>query len=376
MFDNKGEIHDIEMNNNECGSEKYHILESSTKDNSFNRDNLYQKVLQTVIKGKKTCLRTSFRNKKGSIKELEKHVLDELHMVEEEKKAFALGIPYVTAQNETTTVLEPFYPEERLIVLGGGHVALPVVEFAAKLGFSVILVDDRASFANTARFPLAKQVICDNFEHALDTLEIKESDYVVIITRGHRYDATCLKKICSGAEPGYVGMIGSRRRTAIVKDTLEEEGCNRDRLNRVHTPIGLSIGAITPEEIAISIMAELISFKRIGRDDKKQSNRSDVDYEVIRVLAEEVEIPKASITIISSKGSVPRGAGAKMLVYKDGRILGSIGGGCSEAAVLGIARNLIGTKEYQVLDIDLSGDAAEDEGMVCGGIMTVLIEDL
>ena len=337
--------------------------------------NIYKELLEVVLEGKEACLSTKFNNKQGSMVETKKSIIVKDTMKEEEKKAYELGIPYVYAENDTTTVVEPFFPEERLIVLGGGHVALPVVEFGAKIGFSVIVVDDRLSFANTERFPLAKQVICDSFEHALDDLKLKENDYVVIITRGHRHDTTCLKKICSDIEPGYVGMIGSKRRTAIVKETLVEEGFDQERLNRVHTPIGLSIGAITPEEIAISIMAELISHKRLGRAEKKTSNRSDVDYDVMEVLANEVNVPKAILTIIQSKGSVPRGAGAKMIVYEDGRILGSIGGGCSEAAVLTTARRLIGSKTYQVVDVDLTGDAAEEEGMVCGGIMTVLIED-
>lgn len=337
--------------------------------------NIYKELLEVVLEGKEACLSTKFNNKQGSMVETKKSIIVKDTMKEEEKKAFELGVPYVYAENDTTTVVEPFFPEERLIVLGGGHVALPVVEFGAKIGFSVIVVDDRLSFANTERFPLAKEVICDSFEHALDDLKLKENDYVVIITRGHRHDTTCLKKICSGIEPDYVGMIGSKRRTAIVKETLIEEGFDKERLDRVHTPIGLSIGAITPEEIAISIMAELISHKRLGRAEKKTRNRSDVDYEVMEVLANEVNVPKAILTIIQSKGSVPRGAGAKMIVYEDGRILGSIGGGCSEAAVLTTARRLIGSKTYQVVDVDLTGDAAEEEGMVCGGIMTVLIED-
>lgn len=337
--------------------------------------NIYKELLEVVLEGKEACLSTKFNNKQGSMVETKKSIIVKDTMKEEEKKAYELGIPYVYAENDTTTVVEPFFPEERLIVLGGGHVALPVVEFGAKIGFSVIVVDDRLSFANTERFPLAKEVICDSFEHALDDLKLKENDYVVIITRGHRHDTTCLKKICSGIEPDYVGMIGSKRRTAIVKETLIEEGFDKERLDRVHTPIGLSIGAITPEEIAISIMAELISHRRLGRAEKKTRNRSDVDYEVMEVLANEVNVPKAILTIIQSKGSVPRGAGAKMIVYEDGRILGSIGGGCSEAAVLTTARRLIGSKTYQVVDVDLTGDAAEEEGMVCGGIMTVLIED-
>lgn len=291
------------------------------------------------------------------------------------KESLEDGIPHYLKQGEEQTIAEPYYPEERLVILGGGHIAIPLVEFAAKTGFQVTLVDDRLSFANTQRFPLAKQVLCDNFEHAMKELKIKESDYVVIITRGHRYDSACLQSICQGEEPSYVGMIGSRRRTAIVKEMLEAQGCNHDRLSRVHTPIGLAIGAITPEEIAISILAELISHKRLGGLDTKKRNCSDMDYEVLQVLAEETDVPKAVITVVHTKGSVPRGAGAKMTVYRDGRILGSIGGGCSEAAVIGQARQMIGSDTFKIVDIDLTGEAAEEEGMVCGGIMTVLIED-
>ena len=202
---------------------------------------------------------------------------------------------------------------------------------------------------------------------------------MVIITRGHRHDQACLKKLLPGTEPYYTGMIGSRRRVAAVKDELIEQGYNAERLQRVHSPIGLSIGAVTPEEIAVSISAELISCKRLKREDlpgeARYTNRSDVDISVLRALAAEKDKPKSIVTVISSKGSVPRGAGAKMLVYPDGRIAGSIGGGCSEAAVISDARQIIGTGEFLLKTVDMTGDAAESEGMVCGGIMQVLIED-
>lgn len=114
----------------------------------------------------------------------------------------------------------------------------------------------------------------------------------------------------------------------------------------------------------------------MDREDKRVKNRSDLDFDVLKRLAEEPDEPKAVVTVIESKGSSPRGAGAKMIVYRDGRILGSIGGGCSEAAVLGEARSLIGSGRYKVVHVDLTGEAAEDEGMVCGGIMDVLVEEL
>ena len=338
--------------------------------------NIYSEIISSINEGKKICMVSKFRQKKGYLgTDLHRELVSQSNADMLIQKSLLEGIPQYTKEMEILLIAEPFYPEERLIVLGGGHIAIPLVEFAAKTGFVVTVVDDRLSFANSNRFPLAKQVICDDFERAIHDLAIKESDYVVIITRGHRYDSACLKSICGGLEPSYVGMIGSRRRTAIVKEILEQEGCHSDRLNRVHTPIGLSIGAITPEEISISILAELIAHKRLGATDSKKRNSSDMDYEVLQVLADEMSIPKAIITVIGTKGSVPRGAGAKMIVYREGNILGSIGGGCSEAAVIQTARQMIGTNRYEVVDIDLTGDLAEDEGMVCGGTMTVLVED-
>lgn len=338
-------------------------------------NNIYKEVLGKVNNGEKACIISSWTKREGTLADLHKKIVDGSEGDVQVNNTLDGGIPSYIEENENRTLIEPFYPEERLIILGGGHIAKPLVEFATKIGFSITVVDDRLSFANKERFPLAKQVICDGFGHAIESLQLKESDYVIIITRGHRYDSDCLKAICQGSEPKYVGMIGSKRRTAIVKENLEAEGCGHERLSRVHTPIGLNIGGITPEEIAISIVAELIFEKRLGLGDKKQVNRSDMDFDVLNVLSKEENVPKALITVISAKGSVPRGAGAKMIVYQDGRILGSVGGGCSEAAVIGDARHIIGTGTYKILDIDLTGDAAEEEGMVCGGIMTVLVED-
>jgi xanthine dehydrogenase accessory factor len=141
--------------------------------------------------------------------------------------------------------------------------------------------------------------------------------------------------------------------------------------------IGLCIGAATPPELAVSIMAELISCKRLtGKNTKHAAiSRSDADMNVLYALAIETDVPKAIVTIISTKASVPRGAGAKMLVYADGRIMGSIGGGCREAEVIISSRSIIGAKRFCTHEIDLTTDIAEEEGMVCGGVMTVLIED-
>lgn len=229
--------------------------------------NIYHDILSCIKNGEKICVVTKLVGVEGSIgSELHKELVIESDSNSEQviQDYLIYGVPKCDKQGNDYTIAEPFYPEERLIILGGGHIALPLVEFAAKTGFQVTLVDDRLNFANSKRFPLAKQVVCDSFEHAIQELNIKKSDYVVIITRGHRHDSTCLKSICEGEEPKYVGMIGSTKRTAIVKETLEVEGYDKQRLDRVHTPIGLAIGAITPEEIAISILSELILSKRLG----------------------------------------------------------------------------------------------------------------
>lgn len=274
---------------------------------------------------------------------------------------------------------EPFYPEERLIVLGGGHVAVPLVEAAAGVGFSVTVVDDRPSFANTRRFPGAKRVICDGFRAAIGKLRITPYDYVAILTRGHRYDLDCLREILKGPFPFYLGMIGSERRVSGVKEMLQEEGFRQEELRTLCAPIGLNIGAVTPEEIGISITAQLICKRRLlqVREAKRKCTvvgKTEADLEVIRELAEEGNA-RAVATIISSKGPTPRKAGAKMIIYPDGRISGSIGGGCSEQEVIRRARRLVGTGGWEIYTVDLQGDVAENDGMVCGGILEVLIED-
>lgn len=280
---------------------------------------------------------------------------------------------------QSTVVVEPFFPEPSLIILGGGHIAKPLCEFGSRLGFSVTVVDDRLSFANKERFPSADQVLCESFETCFERLKINRFTYVIIVTRGHRYDSVCLREVIKRTW-AYAGMIGSRRRVQGVMEQLISEGSSPEVLEKVNTPIGLEIGAITPEEIAIAILGQVISFRRLenpklGRKSAKIS-WTEFDRDVIEELSLDRQDKKAIVTIISSKGSVPRKAGAKMLVWPDGRILGSIGGGCSEGAVIQTALDVIQEGGYRIQKVDLTGSVAEDEGMVCGGIMHVLIEAL
>lgn len=298
---------------------------------------------------------------------------------EELYQAVRAGKPTsLTFEAEGTTYIRNFRPEERLILLGGGHIAQPVCRYAADLGFSVTVVDDRPSFANRTRFPEANEILCDAFPDALRTLKVNESDYIAVITRGHRYDADCLRAILPGTFPYYLGMIGSKRRVIALLQLLEDEGFPRDALDRIHTPIGVAIGALTVKEIAISIVAELIQCRR-----QKMNRRSretilaaeDIDLPLLEFLARD-ETPKALLTIYETSGSTPVKSGAMMAVGRDFRAVGTIGGGCSENAVLMDAYRLIGTGERRCVTVDMSNDVAEEEGMVCGGQMKVLIEDV
>lgn len=164
--------------------------------------------------------------------------------------------------------IQPVTPPNTLLVLGAGHIAQALVRMATQLDFEITVVDDRPDFANQALFPNVN-VICNSFEKVLSEYPITSSTYVVIVTRGHRYDAECLRKVVT-SPAYYIGMIGSRRRTRLLFNQLEEEGYSREDLDKVKTPIGLDIGGETPGEIAISILAEIICHRRKRKKDEKK----------------------------------------------------------------------------------------------------------
>ena len=283
------------------------------------------------------------------------------------------GEPLLMADDKY--LLEPYFPEPKLVIFGGGHIAKPLSEYASRAGFGVVVVDDRPSFANTFRFPEANQVICESFERSFGIINFNKSVFVVIVTRGHRHDMACLRAVLRH-ETAYVGMIGSKRRVRNTKDQLLEEGYSQDTIDRLFAPIGLDIGAVTPDEIAFSIIAQLIKERRAGMGMGRKRNWPEFDKEVLEELAAGDSSPKALVTIVSTKGSVPRKSGAKMLVFDNGRIVGSIGGGCSEGEVIVNARRILKHGGFMVQRVDMTGDIAEEEGMACGGIMDVLIEPL
>ena len=140
------------------------------------------------------------------------------------------------------------------------------------VGFEITVLDDREEFANRDRFPMAEQIIVAEPASGLDGLVLDGSSYLVMVSRGHLLDAEGLRH-CVGREAAYVGMIGSRRRTQTVLQSLLDDGFDRDALDAVHTPVGIDIGAETPEEIAVSILAEMILVRRGGGGGRMAAQR-------------------------------------------------------------------------------------------------------
>jgi len=164
---------------------------------------------------------------------------------------------------------EPLIPPEILYLFGAGHVSTCVASLAAMVGFQVVVIDDREEFANEGRFPSAKKILVLPIEEAIPRVDPGPHSYVAIITRGHIHDAAALRGVI-GKDLAYIGMIGSRRKRALVYNGLMKEGVPKDLLERVHCPIGLDIGAETPEEIAVSIVAELIKVRSERRKEARE----------------------------------------------------------------------------------------------------------
>lgn len=259
--------------------------------------------------------------------------------------------------------------QPKLIICGAGHVSVPIIKMGKMLGFAVTVLEDRPKFADNARAAGADMVICESFEKALEGIHGDSDSWFVIVTRGHRYDTICLENILHKTY-AYVGMMGSRRRVAIVKDQLEESGISREVLDAVHTPIGLKIGAETPEEIAVSVMAEIIQVKN------SREKGGGYSGEMLGALVSEEGRKKVAATIVSRKGSAPRSVGTKMLIFEDGTTVDTIGGGCVESEIMQKALLMMraGEPRFQVCRVDMTADAAEDEGMVCGGVVEVMLE--
>jgi xanthine dehydrogenase accessory factor len=179
--------------------------------------------------------------------------------------------------------VEPVTPQPRAYIFGGGHVSKNISKIAALAGFSTVVIDDREAFANAERFPEADATYAEPYEDVFSKLPVTSSSYLIIVTRGHRDDMRVLRWAVT-TEARYIAMIGSKRKTISVVHELEKEGLPRDLFRNVFAPMGLEIGAETPEEIAISVVAEMIALRRTPDADWRALSKSIFASEKLQAL--------------------------------------------------------------------------------------------
>lgn len=254
----------------------------------------------------------------------------------------------------------------RLVICGGGHVGYYVAELGHMLDFDVVVIDDRESFASTGRFPKV-EVICKPFKEALEAIPKPEDCYFTIVSRGHAMDTECLKAVLDRGF-AYVGMMGSKAKVKVVMEEMKVSGYAEALLQQVHTPIGIKCGAMTPQEIAVSIAAELIQVK------STKGGAMYVGNEVIEALKKDEAAVVATIT--ERKGSAPQGIGATLVLKQDGSIVGTVGGGNVENQVIKRAKEIVGTDTTEVMDCNMVSKEKGNMNMVCGGIVKVRLETI
>jgi len=193
-----------------------------------------KEALETIIKGRPQ--RLSFSLKEGG----------ELGMI---------------CGGDAEVFIEPILSVPTMYIFGGGHIALTLVKVGKLLGFKIVVIDDRPEYANAQRFPEAELTLAEDFAKAFQKLKIDKSSYIVVVTHGHKGDETVLEGALA-TKAKYIGMIGSKTKNQTIFSHLLSKGISQEQLDRVHAPIGLNIYALTPEEIAISIVAEIIKVRR------------------------------------------------------------------------------------------------------------------
>lgn len=174
---------------------------------------------------------------------------------------------------ELEVFLEPVFPEPRVFIFGAGHISKSLSKIASLAGFATVVVDDRDTYANRERFPEAERVLAGAYEELIPALEINESSFIVIVTRGHRDDLRVLRRAVE-TPARYIAMVGSKRKVIALAKQLESEGVTAEAFERVHAPMGLEIGAVTPEEIAVSVVAEMIAVRRNAPGNWREVSKS------------------------------------------------------------------------------------------------------
>ena len=294
------------------------------------------------------------------------------HLILENPEEQSVWTDYLNILNETRETkvvesegkrlfIEDYRKNPRLVIFGGGHVSQPTAHLGKMLGFHVTIMDDREDFVTKERFPEADQLVYGNFKDLDKYIAPYDNAYYVILTRGHLGDADCLRRLLHRPYE-YLGMIGSKNKVRFTRENLLKEGYTQKQLNEVHAPIGIPLGGQLPEEIAVSIMAEIIKVKNQHYsaycDEKVESAVQEGRHGVM-------------VTIAEKSGSSPRGVGSKMFVEPSGHITGSIGGGKVEFEAIHHCKEV---EEKEVKHYALTADGKDSLGMICGGQVTVVFE--
>ena len=251
----------------------------------------------------------------------------------------------------TRVFVERFGAVPQIVVCGGGHVAVSVVRLAKLLGLPVLAMEDRTEYAQDLRAAGADTVLC--------------------VTRAHAFDVACLEQILQ-KPAAYVGMMGSRGRAALVRRQLLEAGADAARVEAVQAPIGLAIGAKTAEEIALSILAQIVEVKNA----RPQTEGFAPALLAAMEQAAQNGQPAVLATIIARHGSTPREVGSKMLLLPDGTTVGSVGGGIMEYRTRQAAAEMLAGHTASVQTVTFSADGKNEDAAVaaCGGSMELLLE--
>ncbi|HKM98984.1 MAG TPA: XdhC family protein [Candidatus Binataceae bacterium] len=176
-------------------------------------------------------------------------------------------VTHVESSGEPRLFLDPISGAQRLVIAGAGHIAQPLAALGSMLGFHVTVIDDRASFANRERFPGADEIVVRPFTAAIEALTLDRHCYLVSVTRGHSFDEEVIRTALQHWRGAFVGMIGSRRRVRATLERIAEGGISVDLIDQVHAPLGMDIAAETPEEIAVSIIGEIVRERRSAKRD-------------------------------------------------------------------------------------------------------------
>ncbi len=250
-----------------CGGSVSILMEYVAAENVLNYL-LYEGVVMCFENGEKASIIRRFFNDGNQINYLYQNgkIIFKSNYSEKEDIAKYVDIVrnrdlLLIKEENATVLIEPISNFGRAYIFGAGHVSQKLAQLVKKIDFMVTVVDDRPEFANRDRFPTTDEIIIPNdFETCFEKLTIDKDSYIVIVTRGHLFDLTTLKQALK-TDAYYIGMIGSSRKRKFIYETLQKDGFTIDDFNRVHNPIGLEIGAETPDEIAVSIAAELIKVR-------------------------------------------------------------------------------------------------------------------